>query len=679
MQVEAARQSPDSQPSAEEVRAELQRIFSSGSFRGSIRLKQFLSFLVERTLDHPRESLKEYVVGVEVFGRGDSFDPRLDTIVRTEARKLRARLSEYYAEKGRWDRVLIELPKGSYTPSFRYNPGPAEEAEDEAEHQDAENGHLLQMPRDAQEYSQNVATSLGEAGDLAAGIPTGTMTHAASWHRSRWVRAAAFVTALVCAGWAGYSLRSVRPAQARTIDSHSIAVAPFANLTPGAPANPFIAGLANELVDSLSQIPGVKISPTFQLLSEYSSLRDAGAKLNVRYILTGSVQSAGNRIRVIARLDDTQTGYSVWSNSYDRALDTDLDVQSEISDAIVSSLSPEIDNKVESASSLRGVAREDPAHLSAGYQDLARANSLQKQQNPRDLRAAVASYEKIISEDPRNAKAYAGLADCYIQLTILSDAAGQEAIEKARAAAEKAVSLNDRLAEAHLALARVFEFDFDWIAANRELKAALDLDPGNAAVHTRYADWLSMIGLTDQAVIEEKKALALDPGSSEVMDHLGWYLYWLRRYDAALEQFRAALRIDPNYGLAHAGLGITYVQLKMYPEGLAEMKRASELLENGPYSNAELAYGYAAAGNVAVAQQALKDMLDHPGPRETSVQEVASALIYIGLGDRDHAFDSLQKAVNQHDTQIHLLEDPLYDPLRSDPRFEKLLSQMRLN
>ena len=631
------------EPSPQAVRAALQQILSSSQFRGSDRLRQFLRFVVEQKLEGRGDSLKEYVLGVEVFERGDSFDPRIDTIVRTEARKLRSRLSEYYERQGSSVAVRIDFARGSYAPIFRHIPPPPQTIESPAR-QPSERG--------ASESTLKV-----------------------SW-LDRWRGPLTLAVLLLAVAGGAYSFH-LRDHLTIHSDARSIAVLPFVDLSEIREGDIFGDGLAEELINSLGQVPGLHVvarTSAFQFKGKDVDVREIGRKLNVRNVLEGSIRQSGNHLRISVRLEDASNGYQLWSKSYDRELKDALVIQSEISQVIVKAMGVEFASRPPGADAETDVRS---TFYPEGYQDYLRGRYFLNKRTPENLRRAIGYFEQAITKSPDYALAYTGLADCYAVSPVIDATAGRDVAPKMREAALKALTLDRNLGDAHLSLATAFEYDFNWPAADREYQTALEMGPGSAAVHSAYSGYLSRIGNLEASLAEKRRAFALDPVSTAAAQSLGSSLYWLRRYDEAIAQYKVAMQLDPSSGFAHQGLGMTYVAEGLPQKGIPELELARRLLERGPFPSAELAYGYAAAGEIAKAKKVLSELIEES--RRAPIPAVAFAVVYIGLGDREHAFEWLRKAVDAHDANLRPKADPLYDPLRSDARFQDLLGRMGLH
>ncbi len=434
------------------IQAQLERILASRDFAHSDQLSRFLRFIVEQTIQGQAANLKEYRIGVEVFNRKKSFDPRTDPIVRVEARRLRSKLRVYYKTEGRHDPMLISLPKGRYVPLFR-----------------------LRAPR----------------------IP-----------------------------------------------------------------------------------PGI-LSPRKQ-----KDLQVYNLYLKGRYF---------------------------WN-----------------------------------------------------------------QHSPHALKRAIEYFEQAIAKDPSYALAHAGLADCYLAFALTGAQPPTQVMPKAKAAALWSLEIDDTLAEAHasLGLARAL-WDCDWLEAEKELQRAVNLNPGSAVAHQRYAFILGAMGRLDESMIEIRRAQELDPLSLIINTAMGMIFYCRRQYDRAIEEFSNTLELDPNYFLARLELGRAYGQKGAFEEAMAAFDEVRSLVGDNPLLLGSLGHFHALSGKRRKAQKLL-DRLSVLA-KQRYVSPTSMALIYIGLGEKDRAFKCLEKTYKDHCVSLLWLKvDPVYESLRSDPRFKVLLKKAGL-
>ncbi len=613
---------------ADGIREELARVLESETFRGAECLRAFLRYVVEEVILGRTAEIKEYTVGLEVYGRGAAFDPRQDSIVRTEARKLRSRLATYYESEGRNNPLRIEIPKGGYVPAFQAN-----------------------------ESLQQIAP--------ASSPVSGAHTR----------RAAALAAAIVLLLGSVVLVFRYRSAEhSGSVDPRSVAVLRFANPGDDKDDEIFIEGLTGQVVDSLARVPGLRVvarSSSLRYRSGSADIRNIGKDLRVGTVVEGSVRRSGGRLQVSAALEDTTTGYQLWSASYDRNLSEALAIQQEISDAIIHTLGLQLAGK----GIVTGESGAGPAVNPDAYKDYLEGHYFCDRNTPESIKTALAYFKRAIAKGPNYALAYSALAGCYVKLSRETAVPLSDVVPKIRAAASRALQLNNTLGEPHLDLAIAFTYDFDWPSAQREFFSALNLEPGSVAVHHAYSGYLAKMGRLEEALAEHRICLDLDPISPSPADWVARSLYHQRRYDDAIAGFQNALALNVNYGPAHQGLGMAYFAKEMYSQGLQETILARQLMEGDTLTSAQLGYGYSISGRSADARRLLAELLERYD--RGTVPAIAVAYIYIGLRDSDNAFKWLRKAADEH-SQLYLLADPLYDPLRSDSRFAELLEQMRL-
>jgi serine/threonine-protein kinase len=434
--------------------------------------------------------------------------------------------------------------------------------------------------------------------------------------------------------------------------------------------------LAEDIIDALTQVPGLRVmarTSAFSFRGKEQDVREIGARLNVENILEGSVRKAGNRIRVTAQLVKVSDGYHLWSQRFDREMTDVFAIQDEISQAIVAKLRVRLVGG-------RPLVKRYTKNLEAYNQYLKGRYCLYKGV-PHELAKGREFFEAAIAQDPDYALAYLGVAEFYWWSGYWGYLAPREALPKAKSAVVESLSREDTLAEAH-ALLGVMRgcCDLDWKGAERELQRALELDPASPVVRDRYAYYFlrPMLRL-EEATAELQHVLELDPLSFFFHYHLGYLFHVCRRYDRAVEQLRNVLALDPNFFLAHWILGVTYsIGLKRYDDSLAAHQKAAELSGRSPLTLGAMAFCHAFAGRRSEAQKLIKEMEERS--RAAHVPPHCFAWAYLGLGETDKVFDWLDKAVDDREPLLigHLNHEPLYDPLRSDPRYRALLRKMNL-
>jgi adenylate cyclase len=630
-------------PSSAEIRAALDRILASPAFVGSRRPGNFLKYVVEETLEGREEKIKEYSIATDVFGRDQSFDPRMDPIVRVEATKLRSRLAHYYEQEGQRDAIRIEFPKRGYVPAFRFQ---------------------------AIEDWASEATSPIAADNR----PSVAMTQGAVFSRRTAFIAAGLVLACVVA----FALTSLRSRPFRVPESKSIAVLPFTNLGENKEDEYFSDGLTDELIASLGRVPGLRVvarGSAFQFKNRTYDIRDVGRRLNVRTVLEGSVRKVGTRLRITVHLDDSTNGYRIWSDIYERDSSDALAIQREIATALATSLGMEFDRQgtVPGSESTGTNASVNPE----AYQAYLKGLFFWNKNTAISIRTAIDYFQEAARKDPTYAPIYTGLGRCYAGLPVFTPALTEEVIPKIREVASKALSLDPRLGEAHMQLGEAAFLEYKWAEAEHELKLALELSPGDAVIHRFYSYYLGRMGRSQEALSQTLAAQDLDPVSPYLAEGVGQAYLDLRRYDDAIQQFKNTLKLDPNYAMAARSLGIAYVYRGDYEKGIEELERAAKLDPEDISVNGELGYAYALSGRRAAAEKTLSILLDQV--KHGTARPIRVAQVYIGLGDRDHAFAWFEKAVDQHEISFGPKTDAMFDPLRSDPRFTALLRRMNLN
>jgi len=455
----------------------------------------------------------------------------------------------------------------------------------------------------------------------------------------------------------------------------SIAVLSFEDLSSDKDQEPFCDGIADELINRMTKIESIRVparTSAFSFKGKGLDIREIGEKLEVENVLEGSVQKAGNKLRINVHLVNVVDGYTIWSEKYERDEEDIFALQDEISMAIVDNL------KIKLLGEERAkLVKRHTENLEA-YNLYVRGRYFQAKGTEEEMEKSLDYFQQAIEEDPTYALAYVGKADCYIILADIGYLSSKEAYPKVRAAAEKALEMDDTLAGAYASLGFVkFKYDWDWAGAERDFKRAIELDPNYAYAHSNYSLYLSEMGRHDEAIKEAKRGLESDPLSLDINNILGWILYLARRYDQEIEQFQNLLEIDQNYWIAYNNLARAYAGKEMYKIAIVEAQKAIELSGGNTMAIAALGYIYALTGRRDEAKKVLDDLF------ELSKQEYVSsfyvALVYSCLGQKDQAFEWLDKAYEEHDVYLSQLKVfPLFDSLRSDPRYKALLKKMNL-
>jgi len=453
----------------------------------------------------------------------------------------------------------------------------------------------------------------------------------------------------------------------------AIAVLPFRNLSVDPENDYFCEGLAEELLNALSKVEGLKVAArtsAFAFKGKDESLSAIGRALGVTTVLEGSVRSSGGRIRVSVQLANAADGYHVWSERYDRVLEDVFEIQDEITLAVVAAL------KVRLLGDERAAALKRGTEDAEAYRHYLKGRFAWNQRTPESLRQAADHYQRAIAADPTYALAYAGLAETYVLFGWLSVSPPREGMPRARAAAERALALDDDLAEAHAALGVYLSFyAWDQPASVRALRRALELSPGFATAH----HWLGNIPLLAMGRWEEslaaiRKARELDPLSPSIASDLGVTLLFARRYGEAIARFEKTLEQDPGFYVARYHLGQALHSGGRPEEALAEYDRCLEATDD-PWVHALRVRSLAAAGKRDEAGEARDALVAEAGERY--VPEVGLAIAHAAAGDRDEAFRCLERDLEERSLfPPFYAVDPVFDELRDDPRFAALVDRV---
>jgi TolB-like protein/Flp pilus assembly protein TadD len=454
----------------------------------------------------------------------------------------------------------------------------------------------------------------------------------------------------------------------------SIAVLPFENRSRDPDNAYFAEGVQDEILTRLAKIADLKVisrTSTQKYKSVPDNLRDIARQLGVANILEGSVQKAGDQVRITVQLINANTDTHLWAESYDRALTDIFAVESEVAKTIADTLRAKLTGSEERLMSKKPTANPE------AYELYLRGRFFWNKRTGADLEKAIEYFNQATTKDPGYALAYAGLADAYVLLSGFGAASPKDSFPQAKAAAEKALELDNTLGEAHASRAlALFAYDFNFAEANREFRRAIELNPNYATAHQWYGEsGLTPLGQFDEAIAEIKRALKLDPLSVIINADLGTILFTARRYDDAIAQLRKTLEMDPTFYYAHYNLGEALEMKGRIPEAIAEYEKAIAL-DDDPLPRALLGRLYAKIGRKDEARQVLQRLRD--SAKQRYITPYLSAMIHIGLGEKDQAIDFLEKTYEDRDGySIGFIKvDRDLDPLRGDPRFETLVQKV---
>jgi TolB-like protein/DNA-binding winged helix-turn-helix (wHTH) protein/Tfp pilus assembly protein PilF len=454
----------------------------------------------------------------------------------------------------------------------------------------------------------------------------------------------------------------------------AIVVLPLKNLSSDPEQEFFSEGLTDELVTHLASLEGLRVisrASAMQYKDSRKPLRTIAKELNVDAVVEGSVLRSDGRVRITARLVEAASDRHVWAKSYERDHRDILDLQNEVTRDIAENIKLSL-----TAAARQRLAVSRPIEPEA-HEDYLRGRFYWSKRRTADVKRAILYFEKAIARDPQYARAYAGLADSYSVLRAYNLARQNESIRQARAAVLKALELDEGLAEAHTSLGLIAQiYDWDWRTAETQYRRAIQLDPNYATAHHWYAELLAYRGRFDEAFAEIELARQLDPLSLIIATDRGEILYLSRDYDRAIAQVRGVLEMEPNFLQAHYILVFSLVQKGLFAEALADIEtwRGSD---ETPWSLMMQAYVYGRSGQQVQARHALEKL--EQLQRRQPMDPAPILLAQVGLGNKEAAFAWLEKAYAERSTALPSLQvNPIYDPLRDDPRFYGVMRRIGL-
>jgi serine/threonine-protein kinase len=567
----------------------LEKILAHRLFCRSERMVRFLRFAVEHSLSGHAVDLKEYVIGVEVFDRKPDYDPRVDPIVRVEARRLRSKLKAYYDGDGAADTVRIEFPSGSYAP-------------------------------------------------------------------------------LICEKRMGAAAAEPTPAPSVI----TVVVLPFGDLSLKPGNEYFSDGLTEELIHVLTKVAGLRVvawTSASRLRDRQQDLAAIREQLGAAFVLTGSARIAGASLRVRAQLIDTASGVYQWSETFDRRLHDVFAIQEEIARAIVRTLRLQL-------SPSAGTLARAPGAINS-YDHYLKGRYYWHRRTPADLERSMEYFRAAVEMDPQSSLAHTGLADGWSLLVDYGLMSPEEGMPKAREAAAQAIALDPNSAEAHCSLALIRGlYDWQWQESESLYRRAIELNPGYATAH----HWLSvdchaMLGRIDDAIVGIEKALQLDPLSS-IMREGRAFLHLLNHdYSASAEAYYQLTVSDPDFYKGYTGQGRALALQGNYLDALRLLDQGRAMAGDIPNILAAMGQVYGLGGEKERAREMLERLAGMA--RTGYVPSTSFAIVHLGLGELDRALDWLEKGLAVHDPPLCSLNvHPVYDPLRGEPRFQRLLAAL---
>lgn len=617
---------------AAQVREELRSILASDAFKGGKRAQDFLQLVVEHTLAGRLDSLRERMLGVEMFGRPVDYDTANDAVVRVKASEVRRRLAQYYGSLSVPPSLRIDLPPGSYVPQFSFDTAAA-----------APPSPAVTQP----------------AAPVEAPPPP--------------VRHSRFRISRLSIVLAGCSLVAVaaviaflfwrRPPHQGPI--RSIAVLPLVNYSGDPKQDYFADGMTENLIAELGRISSLRVisrTSSMTYKGTQKTIPQIAHELSVDAVVEGSVERSGDRVRITTQLIDARSDQHLWAQTYDRDMTDTLQLQSEVARAI----SDQINAKLTPAEEARLNQSQpvNPEAMELYMRGMQQFNGI----SPRD---AIAYFEQAVDKDPKFGPAHAALADAYGWAGESGRMPYAEAFAKQREEALKAIELDDSRPEPHLQLAlAALDQNWDWVTCRNELQRAVAMSPNSTSAHWSYAQYLIRIGRAEDAIAQADIALRLDPVSSRAYMNRAYIKYFARQYDAALDDLQLAANLPHTPKEFHFALGDIYVEKGLYREAAQKFQELG-----GPHSTGHLGNIYARQGRVRDAE-AMVDQLKQE-VQKSGIGRYEIALIYAGIGDKNNAFEWLERSFENRDKGITYLRiDPCLDPLRADPRFQELIKRV---
>ena len=609
-------------------------------------MTRFLRFIVEETLAQRADQLSEYAIGVEAYDRGESFEPSTDSIVRVDARRLRAKLREYYDTAGLSDPLLIEVPKGTYSPVFVNRPIP---------------------PAPSQAVSTDPAVSPepathSETADRSA--------------RSRWAVVLAALAILVVGYMLANSSRDQDAGARPPVPPGRIllAVLPFDNYSGNPELDYLVGGLTEEVIAQLGRLNPNRLGVIARTSAEsYKAAAKPiglmGDELGVDYAVEGSFRRENEQVRITVQLIDVRDRTHTWVENYEKRLDSVLQLQTEVANLIARSLALKLLDRPDGPMPVSGTSN------AVAYEAYLTGRYFREQITESGFRKGIEYFEKAIVADPAFAQAYSGLAGCYCLLGGhgLEVERPSDVLLRARKEAEAALELSESIEEAHGVLGMIsLKYDWEFEEAERHFRRATDLNPSYAQGFLWYSLYYEVTGQTGEAIAKAQRARDLDPLALGANLNLAQQYYRAGRRDEAVQQLGKVLELSPNFWAAHWILGDIYQQKGIYKEAAAALSKAALFSDNNPASLGSLGFTYGGAGEEKLARAMLADLEEMA--QERYVSPFNMAIVHLGLGEKDKAMEKLEEGYRLRSRSMAWLNvDTRLDPLREDPRFQSLL------
>ena len=533
----------------------------------------------------------------------------------------------------------------------------------------------LTQPSDVQTFSGPVQTVPASSGATAS-ISSRASSAEFIFNEIRRRKLLVFAGGVIVAGAIALGLYFRGRGSEAAIDS--IAVLPFENQNRDSNTDYLADGVTESIINSLTQIPNLRViarGSSFRYKGRETDPVAAGHELGVRAVLTGRLLQRGDNLTVSAELVDVRDNKQLWGDQYERKISDLLAVQREIATEISGNLRLRLSSPEQTRITKRYTDNPE------AYQLYLKGRFYWNKRTEEGVKKALDYFQEAIEKDPTYALAYTGIADSYSLETMHIDVGSlspSEAGPKAKAAAMKALEMDDSLPEAHTSLAFIkLIFYWDWTGAETEFKRALALNSNDANAHHWYSHFLMAMGRPQESLVESKRALELDPLGVIINVHLGWHYMNTHEYDLAINQLQKALEMDPNFGVGHWYLGLSYEHKGKYPEAEKELRKAQDLLKENEAIAADIGHLYAVSGRKIQALKVITDLSDLAKRQYVSSYNIG--IIYFGLGEKDRGFEWLENAYRERtDLLIYLNTDPRLADVHADPRFVDLVKRVGL-
>jgi serine/threonine protein kinase/Tfp pilus assembly protein PilF len=453
----------------------------------------------------------------------------------------------------------------------------------------------------------------------------------------------------------------------------SIAVLPFRDMSPQRDQEYFCEGIAEELINALVKLEGLQVAArtsAFQFKDRDSDIKKIGDQLQVKTVLEGSIRKSGNRLRITAQLINIENGFHIWSEKYDRDLNDIFAIQDDISLVIVDKLKVKLLGEERSALVKRHTVDQEAHNL------YLKGLYFWNRRLEGGMKMAMEHFRQAIDKDPGYALAHVGIADTYNITGLFGYSPPRETFPKAKVAATRALEIDDTLGEAHasLAVASAF-FDWNWSAAEKEFKRAIELNPNYASAPEWYALYLFSMGRFDEAIMEAERARDLDPLSLIINSVVGLVYFFARRYDESITNFQRTLELDPSFLLASTFIVGSYVANGMYDDAIATIRNVEELAKEDAYVLGHLGRAYGVCGQSQDALRLLNTLNELAGKRYVS--PIYQAFVFWGLDKMDETFELLEKAYLERNPYLVFLNaNPAFGSLKSNPRYKALMKKI---